>query len=99
MPMISWSDCKGKASRSSESRTARRGKAEVTAGEPGADEEVRQRQCGYYSLRFTAEVACKRNFSPLSPAEVLIEVTSQLGLLGEKPCVCVEEGSEYGGVR
>lgn len=66
MPMISWSDCKGKAGRNSESRAARSGKAEVTAGEPGADEEVRQRQCGYYSLRFTAEVAGKRNFSPLS---------------------------------
>ena len=66
MPVISRVDCcKGEAGRSSDSRAAGRGRAEVTAGEPGAEEEVRQRQCGYYSSRFTAEVARKRNFSPL----------------------------------
>lgn len=46
------------------------GQAEVTAGEPAADEEVRQGQCGYYSFRFSAELPFKRNFSPLFRSSV-----------------------------
>lgn len=63
-PKISWDCSQGKAQRNAQNRAVGRGQAEVT-GEPGVDEEVRQGQCGYYSFRFTAEVARKRNFEPL----------------------------------